>query len=466
MNLILRSLEINNFLSIREGSLNIEKGIYWVIGENHDTGGSNGAGKSAIFEALLFALLGETDKKAHNNELISAGTDHLSVTLTSNAFKLSREVRSHYHKAHLLLSNGEEISGVSNVKNFLQQHLPPHIDWIIRFPQQHRIEFGALTKSQQRQLIEVSFNLNIYDILIRELRHLRSTKQQVIQHAEIIKQQIEQKKSEDIEKLQNIINQPIDTSIISRYMALQQEVYQLRMQLNNVARLSSQCPVCYQPIPDNHKQRIINTIEQQLNKRQEELQQLSAEYNQTQQLISQQEYAKRRLQELKNITPYPVDTTDEEQILEACEALLSIVNNGLRERIINEYMNKLFIIVSSLLQIVFGSDTNIYFKNNDLYIGDRTYRQLSGGERRCVNILILMAIRDLLLSSSSCNVFIIDEAFDALDERNIGLLIEHLPDLCKAESIFIISHKDIHIPYDYKKLIVTKSDGITSFFVE
>lgn len=53
---------INNFLSFGANTTVdlVNRGVVFVAGENKDTAGSNGSGKSAIFEAIMWTLFGDT----------------------------------------------------------------------------------------------------------------------------------------------------------------------------------------------------------------------------------------------------------------------------------------------------------------------------------------------------------------------------------------------------------------------
>ena len=102
-------------------------------------------------------------------------------------------------------------------------------------------------------------------------------------------------------------------------------------------------------------------------------------------------------------------------------------------------------------------------------LGDTLYENLSGGERRRVDLSVQFALREMLSITNgfSCNLLVLDEVFDNLDiqgaERLIFLISSEFTDV---ESMYIITHHtDFDIPYDCT-LVVTKDGGVSSLHFE
>ena len=75
------SVQIENILSIETASLEFsESGLILVEGWNHDAGRANGAGKTAIFDALAFALFDKVPRKITASEILRRGTKSGSAT--------------------------------------------------------------------------------------------------------------------------------------------------------------------------------------------------------------------------------------------------------------------------------------------------------------------------------------------------------------------------------------------------
>jgi DNA repair exonuclease SbcCD ATPase subunit len=82
--MILRNLKASNFYSFKNLELNFSKfkGIVYVRGMNRDTGGSNGSGKSSIAEITTFALFGKTIRKSTEEAMVNCDARKgLSVTI-------------------------------------------------------------------------------------------------------------------------------------------------------------------------------------------------------------------------------------------------------------------------------------------------------------------------------------------------------------------------------------------------
>ena len=90
----------------------------------------------------------------------------------------------------------------------------------------------------------------------------------------------------------------------------------------------------------------------------------------------------------------------------------------------------------------------------------RSFKSLSGGEKRRGDICIQLAIRDLIKSVNyiDTNLCIIDEIFEGLDKSGIDSVIELLCSTYdKTICMYIISHNQV--PYQGKTLNVVKSNG-------
>lgn len=98
-------------------------------------------------------------------------------------------------------------------------------------------------------------------------------------------------------------------------------------------------------------------------------------------------------------------------------------------------------------------------------IGGRQYENLSGGERQRVDLCVQFALRDMLITTTgfSCNLLVLDEAFDNLDMQGSNdlnqLVISEFSDV---STVFTVTHhSDISIPYDNTLYVVKDSTGIS-----
>lgn len=109
------------------------------------------------------------------------------------------------------------------------------------------------------------------------------------------------------------------------------------------------------------------------------------------------------------------------------------------------------------------------FELNENYIDikydNKYYEALSGGEKQKVDIIIQLAIRDLLSTQLNIRSSLIcfDEIFDNLDSKGCQNIIELILKLKDIDSIFIISHhaSELQISHDNHIQIVKSEEGIS-----
>jgi DNA repair exonuclease SbcCD ATPase subunit len=95
--MIIKSVRIQNILSIEDAFIEFdENGLMLVEGWNYDVGRANGAGKTAIFNAISFALFDKLPRKVTATEIVRRGHKsgfvevHLSARGSSYEVKRSR----------------------------------------------------------------------------------------------------------------------------------------------------------------------------------------------------------------------------------------------------------------------------------------------------------------------------------------------------------------------------------------
>ena len=128
--MIFKNLKLKNFKSHVNSSINFEKGVTLVVGEN-------GAGKSSIFEAMTFALFRKTTVK-NLNDLVNTDRSasdktemEVQLSFSANAvdYKVIRSIRNKSKKANaeLIRMNGHDEEtialGVREVDREIQEIL-------------------------------------------------------------------------------------------------------------------------------------------------------------------------------------------------------------------------------------------------------------------------------------------------------------------------------------------------------
>ena len=95
MILTFKNIHIENFLSFGTADLLLDRGNYVLVkGENEnpvDNAESNGSGKSAIFDAIVWALTGTTTRECKNVSNINSDNG-AKVTLCFNVDDFEYEV--------------------------------------------------------------------------------------------------------------------------------------------------------------------------------------------------------------------------------------------------------------------------------------------------------------------------------------------------------------------------------------
>jgi len=89
------SAEISNILSIEDMQVTFgDNGLVLVEGYDHDTGRANGAGKSAIFNAISFAIYDKIPRRISKSEILRKGAKEgyccVAVGINDRVFKVKR----------------------------------------------------------------------------------------------------------------------------------------------------------------------------------------------------------------------------------------------------------------------------------------------------------------------------------------------------------------------------------------
>jgi DNA repair exonuclease SbcCD ATPase subunit len=102
----------------------------------------------------------------------------------------------------------------------------------------------------------------------------------------------------------------------------------------------------------------------------------------------------------------------------------------------------------------------------DITYCGKMFDGLSGGEKQRVDLILQLAIRDLLISymDLSANILVLDEITDFLDKKSCQAVMNLLEkELNTVESVFIISHRsaDLEIQIDGEITVIKNAEGIS-----
>ena len=122
--------------------------------------------------------------------------------------------------------------------------------------------------------------------------------------------------------------------------------------------------------------------------------------------------------------------------------------------------------------IVFGTKELVLEINGnalDITYCGKAFDSLSGGEKQRVDLILQLAIRDLLNSylGLSANILVLDEITDFLDKKSCRAVMQLLEkELNTVESVFIISHhcEELEIPVDSEIKVIKNEYGISELY--
>ena len=121
---------------------------------------------------------------------------------------------------------------------------------------------------------------------------------------------------------------------------------------------------------------------------------------------------------------------------------------------------------------VFGTkELSLSLNGNALditYCG-KQFDGLSGGEKQRVDLILQLAIRDLLTSylGLNANILVLDEVTDFLDKKSCQAVMRLLEkELNTVESVFIISHHadELELPVDSEIKVIKNELGISELY--
>jgi DNA repair exonuclease SbcCD ATPase subunit len=123
-------------------------------------------------------------------------------------------------------------------------------------------------------------------------------------------------------------------------------------------------------------------------------------------------------------------------------------------------------------ETVFGTtELSLEINGNalDITYCSKAFDSLSGGEKQRVDLILQLAIRDLLNSylNLSANILVLDEITDFLDKKSCQAVMQLLEkELNTVESVFIISHhvESLEIPVDSTVHVVKNENGISELY--
>lgn len=225
-------------------------------------------------------------------------------------------------------------------------------------------------------------------------------------------------------------------------------------------------------VDENDLREKVNSLNSDIFKLQQELSVLKGQEQHKQQLI--EEYNNNLKEQYQNISNSQVNLSilnekiaNNKLHTEVVNKINTLVKRDFRGVLLQDIINYINLKIKEYSKIVFNNEQLDFIlegNNINIYYLTKPFENLSGGEQQKINIIIQLAIRNMLCEylNFSCNCLFLDEIFDNLDSVGcktvLDLISSELEDL---DSIYIISHNkdNLQIPYDNEIIVEKTKEG-------
>lgn len=517
--MIIEAVRINEYAVLKNIQFDFPKsGVIMVEGFNEE-GGSNGVGKSALLECILWAFTGKTIRgtvpdNASVDVRFSYNGKSYTIERSGNSLKLYENgIRIEDTKTRTQEKIDAMLGISSKTLQLLTYFTPDTISkWFLSYSDTERKELfteildlsflDRILEDVKKVYSNLDIKLSRISVSIEEkfnlIRNLESKVNPLLGEKasfeerlnQIVKEyELESSDKETLEKylkkLAKLKENYTQTlyNIESDIRFLTSKKSQLFSSLSNIKNLTV-CPTCLQSVPETHKTSVeikikqdvadidaqINNLQQNLKETKEYLEFLQGVYNDINNILMKYgsfssidnqieliETYKKEIELLKN------ELNETQEQVRKFKLLTDIFSpRGVKSYVISsviELIGKYMEIYSSLMNL--NSKVTIDDKGRISYSVD--YKACSSGQKRRVEIALLFALRTVL--PSPLNFIVIDEVFDHLDAVGIESANEVLTGPISSNfPIFIISHRsDFPIRFTERWTLRMK-DGITSIF--
>jgi len=520
----IKSIKIQNFYSFESVKLDFDKfnNIVLIKGINKDVKGSNGAGKSALVEAVFFALTGKTIRKSTEDAMVHVKhKKNCFVDLhLDNGMRIFRQKKP--SKLQVFLSGKEETrESIIKTQEYIDQVLNINYKVLLSsmfFGQGNTNTFLECSAEDKRNIIKNFLDLDDIFSMRDRIKTYKSgfyttMKEQdslVIEHTSMIaefsdkikKIQKAKKQFSDYDEsilalsLQDILEaEEAESSrawhlinITTKIEKTEDLIVKLKQHIKSPAT-KGVCDKCGQSIKEGVNRAFLQTELAELEKELVILLNSQEEGNHAKCKIpiSSKEFSKvlsykELCRDETNYEDFINSFKDKIMLREKVKAQNKLnyevmrfwekafSQQGIIKFIIKNILDYLNNKVNYYLSFLTNSKYSLYFDeelNEKVFTDDQDiqYISLSGGEKRKVNLAVTMALKDLLLltDKNQSNILFLDEIAENLDEEGINGLYNLLQEIKKDKLIFIITHNKYlkTLLHSAPRLSIIKSKGIS-----
>ena len=488
-------VKIKNFYCFVNAQLDLSSydGLTLIKGVNKDSFGSNGSGKSALLEAVFFGLTGKTVRKSTEPALIN------------NKAKKGCVVELHLDNDIVIKRSKKPtklelfVGGVNQTK----QHAAATQDYIdellntnykillssMFFGQSNDLNFLDANSNDKRLILRNFLNLeeifvlrdrikafksefwkdvSVQDSLIAEFQKSKTALENslssiTVESAEYL---AAYEKYLDLSLEDILENERAIEESTRKVVDIDRQIKRERLKHQKLAAQDqeSQCDSCGQTLPQDYWDDHTSTLESitsYISELEEDKQSIflldplpisSAEYSsviELKDLLSKEKIYKEQLKEcddkISNCRNSKIESNKKYETMRFWEKAFS--EQGIIKYIIRNVLSYFNDRINYYLSFLTSQGYYLEFDeelSEKILVSDQLvhYISLSGGEKRKINLSVLLALRDLLsfTDKKQLDIIFFDEVAENLDEEGIQGLHQLLNEIKKSKNVFVITH--------------------------
>lgn len=475
----IKHIAINNFLSFQKADIDLTKfdGLTVIKGKNRDTLGSNGSGKSALIEAIYFGLTGKTIRKTNEAALVNtqAGSKCcVIIDLEHDGHDIQIMRARKPSKLRLWIDGEEETTDhARNTQAKIEELLNTNPRVLLAsmfFGQSNDTNFLDATPDEKRTIIKNFLNLD--DIF--EMRdRIRGYKSEYSSRIKFYEKLVSKRHKDGIslrEKLNEAEGIPPTITVeeceaqweqYHEDKALLAALHEKRQKLEIERRMINAdevCASCGSILDVTQAKEMRADLQLRIDLVTEEIKVLEPKVSKPEHLVSEltklldttatdfiQEQLDKLVVELEEYDRKIKSNKQGYDVMRFWEKALS--ESGVIKYIIRNVLE--FFNSKCNYYLGYLTDSRYYLQfddelNEKIVIGsvETPYISLSGGEKRKINLAVMMALKDLLIftDKNHSNILFLDEVAENIDESGVAGLYNLLLDLKKTRNLFVITH--------------------------